>query len=352
MAFIVNEGSKEYPYSIRDVHISDPFILADDKTGLYYTYVQFVDVNLFPELKQDEACFYVLKSKDLINWSVPKVCFEKKTFWADKDYWAPEVHMWKGRYYLISSFRAEGKLRGCQALVSDSPEGPFTPVGDKPITPEGWQCLDGTLFVDDEGQPWLVFCHEWMQVYDGQVCAVKLSDDLSKMISEPEILFRASDAPWRGNATADGGLVTDGPFLYRLPGGTLIMLWSSFSERGGYTVGYCRSASGTIHGPWIQEEIPLFALDGGHAMLFRSFGGELMMSLHCPNIHEKKRILLFEMDDSDNKLSIKNEVTGNWYNGAGGSAQNWRYNVPYGDEHVFSKDPVKNVGDRYEEKSR
>ena len=185
--------------------------------------------------------------------------------------------------------------------------------------------IKNILFVDDEGKPWMVFCHEWMQVYDGQICAIELSDDLSKAVSEPEILFRASDAPWRGEGAADGGLVTDGPFLYRLKSGMLIMLWSSFSERGGYTIGYARSLSGTVHGPWSQEKVPLYALDGGHGMLFETFEGKLMMSIHCPNIHEKKRILLFEMEEKEDSLAIKNEITGNWYNTAGGSAKNWHY---------------------------
>ncbi|MCR5310012.1 MAG: glycoside hydrolase family 43 protein [Lachnospiraceae bacterium] len=321
-------GLEDYTYSIRDVHISDPFILADEKSGFYYTYVQFVDTERFPEAKCDEPCFYVIKSPDLINWSVPRVCFKKGDFWADKDYWAPECHIWKGKYYIISSFRAEGKYRGCQCLVSDSPEGPFAPVGDGPVTPKGWHCLDGTLYEDTDGSPWMIFCHEWMQVYDGQICAVKLSDDLSRAISEPEILFRASDAPWRGKNTVGGSLVTDGPFLYRLPSGTLIMLWSSFSDKGGYTVGYARSLSGTLHGPWAQVQDPLYALDGGHAMLFKTFEDKLMMALHCPNIHPKKRILLFEMDESGDRLAIKNEITGNWYNGAGGTAEHWRYKVP------------------------
>ncbi len=330
----------EYPYSIRDVHISDPFILVDEKTGFYYTYVQFADTERFPQAKVDEPCFYVLRSPDLINWTAPKVCFRKGDFWADLDYWAPECHIWNGRYYLISSFRAEGKYRGCQCLAADDPEGPFTPVGEGPITPKGWHCLDGTLFTDAEGEPWLVFCHEWMQVYDGQICAVRLNRELSEAVSEPEILFRASDAPWRGDASADGGLVTDGPFLYRMKSGTLIMLWSSFSGKGGYTVGYARSATGTIHGPWIQEKIPLYALDGGHAVLFKSFNGKLMMSLHCPNIHPKKRILLFEMNETGNRLEIKNEITGNWYNNAGGNAEHWRYKSPCTEPFYFDENTV------------
>ena len=35
----------------------------------------------------------------------------------------------------------------------------------------------------------MVFCHEWLQVFDGQIAAVPLSDDLGEAIGEPEILF-------------------------------------------------------------------------------------------------------------------------------------------------------------------
>ena len=131
-----------YPYHIRDVHISDPFILPDAKSGLYFTYVQFVDSQRFPDVPAGPGHFYVLESPDLIHWSAPQVCFEKGSFWADRDYWAPECHVWQGRYYLISSFRAEGTYRRCQCLVSDSPRGPFRPVREEPLTPEGWHCLD------------------------------------------------------------------------------------------------------------------------------------------------------------------------------------------------------------------
>ena len=39
---------EQYPYHVRDVHISDPFILADPKSRCYYTYVQFADTKTFP----------------------------------------------------------------------------------------------------------------------------------------------------------------------------------------------------------------------------------------------------------------------------------------------------------------
>lgn len=330
---------KQYPYHIRDVHISDPFILADPVSKKYYTYVQFADRDRFPDVYAGEPCFYVLESRDLVHWSRPEVAFRKGGFWADSDYWAPEVHIWKGKYYLISSFRARGTYRRCQCLAADSPKGPFKPVSGKPVTPEGWHCLDGTLYEDKRGKPWMVFCHEWLQVNDGQICAVPLSDDLGKAEGEPVILFRASDGPWAAKTMKGSGWVTDGPFLHRLKSGVLIMLWSSFSDKGGYTTGYARSLSGDIQGPWIQEQQPLYAMDGAHSMLFTTFGGQLMMALHCPNRHEAKRILLFEMEESFDGIHIVNEVTGNWYNNVGGIAAGFAYKDRCVEEPCFRVSP-------------
>lgn len=335
-----NIDTKKYPYHIKDVNISDPFILADPASGHYFTYVQFKDPKRFPNEPFRRGVFYYLESEDLIHWTEPTICFEDKEFWADLDFWAPEVHIWKGRYYLISSFRAKGTLRACEALVSDSPRGPFKAFAKKPLTPVGWQCLDGTLYADRKGEPWLVFCHEWMQVNDGQICAVKLSDDLSEAIDEPIILFRASDGKWV-EKTGAGALVTDGPFLYRAANGKLLMLWSSFAAGGAYAVSYATSKSGEIWGPWIQEDEPLYAFDGGHGMLFRTFSDRLMMSIHCPNDHPKKRILLFEMEEKDGRLAIENEVTGNWYKNAKGRLQNWNYRDDYAEYPVFKEDPRK-----------
>ncbi len=325
---------KLYPYHVRDVHISDPFILADPVSRRYYTYVQFADTRRFPEVPAGPGYFYVLESVDLIHWSAPQVCFGKGILRDDLDMWAPECHIWQGKYYLISSFRAPGTYRRCRCLVSESPRGPFLPAGAEPVTPEGWHCLDGTLYTDLGGMPWLVFCHEWLQVGDGQICAVPLSMDLGQAIGEPMILFRASDGPWTGPSG-----VTDGPFLHRLPGGKLMMLWSGFTSSGAYAISCASSASGEIRGPWIQQREPLYALDGGHAMLFRAFSGQLMMSCHCPNRHSRKRILLFEMEENAEGVRIVTEVTGNWYGGIGGLGSPYAYKDKCVEVPCFSRDP-------------
>ena len=84
-------------------------------------------------------------------------------------------------------------------------------------------------------------------------------------------------------------------------------------------------------------------------MLFRTFGGELMMSLHCPNRHDLKRILLFEMEEGFSSLHIVNEVTGNWYNHVGGVAARYAYRAPVVEERCFRKDPRLHAAKREEE---
>ncbi len=325
----------EYPLDVRDIQISDPFILADEDTGLYYMYSAFVP-GADPEIHRQNVTFAYVSS-DLIHWSRAVRVFdgEEIGFWGLHDFWAPECHKWRGSYYLVSSFRGKGTLRRCQFLKADSPLGPFRPVAEAPATPEGWHCLDGTLYEDPDGKPWMVFCHEWLQVGDGQIAAIPMTEDLGAAAGKPMVLMRASDAPWAAPFYSKkgerGGWVTDGPFLYRMKDGSLAMLWSNFTPDG-YAVGYAKSASGQIFGPWIQNPDPLFFHDGGHAMLFHDFKGRLLMALHCPNTpHTQKRLLVFEMEDKDGKLNIINEITGNWYNGAKGPADRWVYRESFAD---------------------
>lgn len=75
-------------------------------------------------------------------------------------------------------------------------------------------------------------------------------------------------------------------------------------------------------------------------MLFKTFGGQLMMSLHCPNRHQDKRILLFEMEERNGGLYVVNEVTGNWYDKAGGIAANYNYRTPCVEIPCFARNPV------------
>src|SRR5690606_18142041 len=88
-------------------------------------------------------------SHDLQHWEGPLPAFRPSAnFWADRNFWAPEVHVYRDLYYMFATFKAEGVRRGTQILVADSAQGLFQPISDAPVTPRDWECLDGTLFVD------------------------------------------------------------------------------------------------------------------------------------------------------------------------------------------------------------
>ena len=280
-----------------DINIRDPFVLVHE--GAYYLYGT-----------RGATCwgpadgFDVYVSRDMEEWDGPFVCFHNDgSFWADRNYWAPEVYFYQGAFYMFASFKNPDVRRGTAVLKAESPLGPFVPHSDGCVTPRDWECLDGTLYVDKAGKPWMVFCHEWVQAGDGEVDAIPLTDDLSAPAGEPKLLFRASEAPWckvMHHSSGVDGCVTDGPFFWRTAEGTLLCLWASFSA-GGYTEGVAVSCNGEIDGTFTQVE-PLFMDDGGHGMVFRALDGQLYLTLHSPNAHLEERPFFHPITERDGRL--------------------------------------------------
>lgn len=284
--------------TLGQIRIRDPFVLPVPEEGCYYLF------------GTTGVGFDAYVSRDLREWRGPLEAFRPAPgFWADRDFWAPEVHALHGTYYMFASFKAESRCRATQVLAGLRPEGPYSPHSDGPWTPPKWECLDGTLHVEADGRPWMVFCHEWLQVGDGEICAVPLSADLRRAAGAPTLLFRASEAPWTThNAGGDPDKrrqqwVTDGPFLHRAANGELLMLWSSFTPSG-YAVGVARARSGRVTGPWRHDAEPLYTGDGGHAMLFRDLQGQTWMALHAPNRHPDERARLLPIAEVGGRLIL------------------------------------------------
>jgi beta-xylosidase len=301
-----------------DFPVHDPWILADASTKTYYLYTsaspRATHSNRFGAM--------AYKSKDLATWDGPYVVFQiPDGIWANPMHgaWAPEVHFYKGKYYLFITLHNNDKIfaqppevyqinhaRGTTIAVADSPDGPFKLLKeDGPIPPANFMTLDGTFYVDPDGQPWMVYAHEWVQKIDGTMEAIRLKDDLSASVSDPIHLFKASDAPWLDEqmkpSVKENRYVTDGPELYRTKDGHLLMLWSSY-DNAGYVETLARSKSGKIEGPWEQLP-PLVGNDSGHGMLFHSFDGQLMLVLHHP-FRQPAHGKIYEIEDAGDSLRV------------------------------------------------
>lgn len=290
------------------IHLSDPCILADKKTNMYY---------------MTGTGGRLWKSKDLAMWEGPyKVAQTDPDSWMGPkpEIWAAELHEYNGKYYYFATFTnnairidsVQGNViprRASHVLVSDHPAGPYKPMKEPVYLPEKMPTLDGTFWMDSDGKPYMVYCHEWLQNGDGTIEKIELKPDLSGPAGEGKILFRASDSPWSREKMGDKVLpnrVTDGPWLFKTGTGRLGMIWTSWVFQD-YTQGVAYSESGTLDGPWIQEKEPITPPNFGHGMLFRTLDGKWLMSVHSHKDVNGKYIRiphLFEVDLSGDTLKI------------------------------------------------
>ena len=309
--------AQQKTYTLDDINIRDPYIMPVEKEGMYYMYAS----SGVSENGKYYGGVVAYKSRDLKTWEGPVRVFEvPRDNYLTGGVWAPEVHKYKGKYYLFATLNSDVRWKGpkaghpaynhraTQIFWSKSPEGPFLPFeGKAPHTPLDEMCLDGTLWVEN-GTPYMVYCHEWVEVLDGEMDLVELKKDLSAPVGTPQRLFCASAAEWSTGSDRKEykTYVTDGCFLYRSKTGKLLMMWSSFKD-GTYAVGLAESDTGKIIGPWRQQKEPIF-INGGHSMLFTDFEGRLCLVLHSPNSPGgKERAKIFEVEDLGHTLRVKGE---------------------------------------------
>lgn len=270
-----------YIMPLDSIILSDPAVLADAASATYYMTGTGGKLWKSKDLKMWEGPFTVVEP-DTTSWMGPHPAI-----------WAAELHKYGDKYYYFATFtnndliieeNQEGRIprRASHILVSDAPDGPYRTVAQADYLPADRPTLDGTFWIDKDGKPYMVFCGEWLHNQNGTIEKIQLAPDLSHSVSEPEVLFRASDSPWSREEI--GGKiqfnrVTDGPWLFRTGTGRLGMIWTSWVF-GDYTMGVAYSESGTLDGPWIQVEQPVTPPNYGHGMIFRDFQGRDILSAH------------------------------------------------------------------------
>ncbi|GGI78749.1 glycoside hydrolase family 43 protein [Pseudarthrobacter scleromae] len=315
-----NQPAAVQQLRLGEIRMRDPFIL-ETVPGEFVLFGTS-DQNVWGGPATGFDCY---TSNDLDHWDGPIPAFRPPPgFWADTQYWAPEVHALEGRFFMFATFAdsTRARSRGVAVLVSDQPAGPYQPWSDGPVTPANEPCLDGTLHIDDDSTRWLVYSRgtegtsDSPGIADGEMYALRLSEDLRTGVGEPILLFAASSAGWtrplrfpqgveppKDLHLAKDPLFTDGPFLLRSNEETLLMLWSSHGEAG-YAMGIAESESGTVAGPWIQHDSPLWSSNGGHGMVLRASTGRDYLAFHWPNNTPDERVQLTEVHISGASVRI------------------------------------------------
>lgn len=272
-----------------NIRIRDPFVFTEE--GKYYllgttgndSWNKGSDLTLFvsDDLENFESCGTLVLAETLGEYT---------------QIWAPELHKYNGNYYLIVSVFNERYGRGSILLTADTVKGPFTPLTGKYITPEGWWCLDATLFCKD-GKPYLYFSNEWICTVtndgDGSLFVAELSPDLKEIVGRPKKIVSGKYCGFSKELTHGNGAkgyVAEGPFVLEENGKTALY-WSTYTKKG-----YCvvRSTADEPLGEYTFDKF-IFKKDGGHAMLFFDRNGEKRITFHQPNRSPDERMKIFSI---------------------------------------------------------
>ena len=282
-----------------DIGLSDPFIMADARSQQYY---------------MTGTGGGLWKSSDLEVWTYlgfPLQFNEAAWMGASPQVWASEIHAIDGKYYNFSTLTngnitidSDGHPRRAVHIMSSTlPQGKYSLIsgGDATYVPAEKTTLDASYFEDTDGKRYLIYCHEWIQNGNGTIEYIELKPDMKGTVGEGVVMTRAHDATWNTSP------VTDGPYLFRTQSGRLGMIWTSW-HGGRYVQGVAYSTTGLLAGPWKHEPLPITPDNYGHGMLFRTFDGQLLMSIHSHRTIDESRQIwerhpaLFVMDDSGDRL--------------------------------------------------
>ena len=134
---------------------------------------------------------------DMINWTEHPIPLRVTEFpWdALQGAWAAQVVERNGKYWFFTSTN----VSGIGVAVADKPEGPYKDAIGRPLLTKedcagathDWVCIDPTVFIDDDGQPYIF----WGNV---KCYWAKLKDSMTEIDGEihPVDLPAFTEAPW------------------------------------------------------------------------------------------------------------------------------------------------------------
>ena len=262
--------------------IGDPFILkASD--GKYYCY---------PTSAVNEG-FKAWSSTNLVDWKEEGFVYEKSKnakAWGYKQFWAPEVVEFEGKYYMFYTSRwlEKDSLR-IGIAISDSPVGPFEDVYDRPMFDFGYAAIDAHVMVEEDGQVFMYYSRDCSEnVFEGRkeshIYVVELSADLLTVQSEGELLLKP-DQEWEFKS---GNEVrwNEGPFVVKRNELYYLMYSANCFAHRDYSVGYAisRHPLGPFEkyeqNPILFTDTPEISGPGHHSVTVSPDGSELFIVYH------------------------------------------------------------------------
>jgi beta-xylosidase len=278
---------------MKPVPFGDPFIMLHK--NVYYAYGTHA--------KEGIA---VYTSGDLVHWKkAAALALHKNNSWGERWFWAPEVYYIQEKKAFFMYYSADEHI--CVA-VSDSPLGPFVQDEKQPMIVDE-KCIDSSLFMDDNGKPYLYFD----RFNDGlNIWVAELEDDLKTIKHATLTKCINVSQPWEEVWPR----VNEGAFVTKYKGVYYMTYSGNSYESPFYGVGYATANSPA--GPWTKyEKNPILqkpdTLVGvGHSSMFKDKDGQMRIAFHAHNNQEKihpRQMYMAGISFTDDALPVM-QVTG------------------------------------------
>ncbi len=223
---------------IKDVFTADPApMVYNDTVYLYTGHDEANDTEMFT--MWEWLCF---SSKDMKTWTPYGPIMRVTDFkWAVRDAWASQAIERNGKFYFYAAVQHNnthpGKAIG--VAVSDNPTGPFVDArgtalvtDDMTPRPNGWDDIDPTVFIDDDGTAWLCWGNPNCYLAKLKPNMIELDGAIEK-IHVPNY--------------------TEGPWLYKR-GNLYYLVYAAFAHQDMWEK-ICYATAPNITGPWTYRGI-------------------------------------------------------------------------------------------------
>ncbi|WP_200978095.1 glycoside hydrolase family 43 protein [Echinicola sp. 20G] len=210
-------------------------------------------VYLYTSHDEDNSTWFTMNdwrlytTEDMVNWTDHGAVLSYKEFsWGKMNAWAPQCIERDGKFYMYVPITDRNNKNGIGVAVSNSPYGPFIDPLGKPLISNSMADIDPTVFVDDDGQAYLM--------WGNPVCYyVKLNEDMISLDGEIGQFPNTIAAFGKREGKADPRRPTtyeEGPWLYKR--NDLYYLLFAAGPLPEH-IGYSTSTSPT--GPWKYQGV-------------------------------------------------------------------------------------------------
>lgn len=278
-------------------YFADPFILRWD--GSYYAYGTGREIN--------GRVFEVLRSEDLVHWTSLGGAIEPRAGAFYEDWWAPEVAVSDGTFYMYHSAGIGDKAHKLRVAVAEQPQGPFIDPGHV-LTPNEPFAIDAHPFRDDDGTMYMYYARDFLDGDKvGTALVVDRMPDMLALEGNPKTVLRAA-AEWqlflRNRPMYDSvydWYTLEGPFVVKRQGRYYCFYSGGAWEEPNYGVSYAVADSPI--GPFVEEpgempkilkSIPGKVVGPGHTSITQGPDGLDYIAYHAWNTQRSARRLCID----------------------------------------------------------